>query len=99
MSETETEFKRPCAWSGEDRAGKHYVLTSTEGQEIVSEEAFRPAPADTAQQLDYLTATVNRLLRRVSTLEGTPPEGSSAPARRRPKKGAPAVPSQPTAKD
>lgn len=99
MSDTETEFTRPCAWSGEDRPGKAYVLTTTEGQEIVSADAFRSAPADTAQQLEHLTVTVNRLARRLAAVEGTAPEGAAA-ARRgggRPKKAAPAaVPSQRT---
>lgn len=96
-TETEEEFTRPCAWSGEDRAGKHYILTSTEGQEIVSEHAFRAAPADTAQQLEALTAMVSRLSRRLAVLEGTPPEGSAKPAARRGRpKAAAAGPSAPT---
>jgi hypothetical protein len=91
--ETEApEFARTCAWTGQDVAGKHYILTSTEGQEIVSEEAFRAAPADTAAQLDYLTKAVNRLSRELGTLRGDKPAGAAPKGR--PRKRAAAVPAQ-----
>jgi hypothetical protein len=35
-----TDFTRTCAWTGEEFAGKGIILTTTEGQEIVSEAAF-----------------------------------------------------------
>lgn len=72
MSEVQQEpaFARPCAWSGEDVAGRHYVLTTTQGTELVSEGALRrAAPLDTADQLEYLTGAVNALRRRLGALE------------------------------
>jgi hypothetical protein len=101
MAEVETPFHRTCAWTGEETPGKHYVLKTTEGEELVSEAAFRAAPADTAAQLDHLTATVNRLTRRVAELEGAGAKGGAAPARRpgRPRKTAAPVPAQASTKD
>lgn len=63
-AEEKTPFTRECAWTGEQFEGKGIVLTTTEGQEIVSEEAFmapwratqdqapatQDAPADPADQ-------------------------------------------------
>lgn len=41
MSAQTDEYTRTCAWSGEERPGKFYLLTTSEGQELVSEAAFR----------------------------------------------------------
>lgn len=47
---------RVSSWTGEEFEGKGYILTSTEGTEIVSEEEFmapwRPAdpPADSGEE-------------------------------------------------
>lgn len=40
MAEEKTPFTRECAWTGESFEGKGYVLTTTEGTEVVSEAAF-----------------------------------------------------------
>jgi hypothetical protein len=55
MAEEVTTYTRTCAWTGEEFEGKGYILTSTDGTEVVSEAAFMApwraassAPADTA---------------------------------------------------
>lgn len=91
--ESPQDTARVCAWSGEESTGKHYVLTTTEGTELVSEDALRAAPADTAQQLAHLTAAVNKLSRRVAELEGDDDDqADDAPAAKAPR--AAAVPRQ-----
>lgn len=72
MTDTAPDFTRACAWSGEDTPGKHYVLTTTEGQEIVSEQAFRD-PGGAAAKVDELTRAVKTLTARVRQLEGGKP--------------------------
>jgi hypothetical protein len=53
MAET-TAFTRTCAWTGEEFEGKGYILTTTEGTEVVSAAAFlapwTPAPEPAAGQ-------------------------------------------------
>lgn len=94
MTTTEApEFTRTCAWSGEDTPGKHYVLTTTEGQEIVSEEAFRALPKEAAEQLSQLAGQVERLTHRVKQLSGGNATAEAAP-RPRPRKRAASVPAQ-----
>lgn len=95
MTET-PEFTRTCAWTGEDSAGKHYILTSTQGQEIVSEAALRGPADDHAAQLEHLTRAVNQLTRRVRQLEGADDQGAAEAASpvRRPRKRAAKVPAQ-----
>ncbi|MYS19167.1 hypothetical protein GA0115240_105818 [Streptomyces sp. DvalAA-14] len=38
--EDPTPMTRECAWTGEEFTGPGFVLTTTEGQIIVSEDAF-----------------------------------------------------------
>jgi hypothetical protein len=40
MAEERTPFLRECAWTGAQFEGKGYILTTTEGTELVSEAAF-----------------------------------------------------------
>lgn len=40
MAEEKTPFTRTCAWTGEEFEGKGIVVTTTDGTEVVSEEAF-----------------------------------------------------------
>jgi hypothetical protein len=83
MTDTAAEFTRTCAWSGRDTAGKHYILTSTEGQEIISEAALRE-PADLVVKL---VRQVADLTRRVRQLEGDDDQGAAQDA-------SPAIPRQ-----
>lgn len=64
--------ERPCAWSTpqEDgtpamRSGKFYILTTTQGEELVSEDMFRARGAAGAS-----AAKVRRLEERIRELEG-----------------------------
>ena len=80
MSNQETPFERECAWTGNTGPGKHYILTSTEGTELVSADAL---PHDLVQQLDHLSAAVNRLSKRVAQLEGRGAGGAEVPQQKR----------------
>lgn len=69
---------RHCAWSDEEREGKHYVLTSTEGQELVSEAAFRSGVDPEVHGV--LVRRVAKLERLVDELRGGTPK---VPAQRK----------------
>lgn len=60
------EYTRHCDWTDEDRPGMFYVLTTTHGQELVSEDAFRPVDAGVIADL---TRQLASLKRRVQQLE------------------------------
>lgn len=81
MTEIQTpEFKRHCAWSGEDRAGRHYILTTTDGQELVSEEAFRPVDPEVLLKVQRsLTALVRRVHQLESAAAGAVDQESAPP--------------------
>jgi hypothetical protein len=40
MAEEPTPFLRTCSWDGEEFEGKGYVLTTTEGTELVCADHF-----------------------------------------------------------
>jgi len=64
----EQPFERECAWTGESTPGRHYVLTTTEGQELVSERAFRAGGAD-PDAVATLQRDLAHLAKRVTELE------------------------------
>lgn len=47
--DVEAPFERVCARTGESRPGKFYVLKTTDGEELVSEDAFWGTPVDADQ--------------------------------------------------
>lgn len=59
MAEEKTPFTRECAWTGNEFEGKAYVLTTTDGQEIVSAAAFL-APWDNADKQAPADAPVDQ---------------------------------------
>lgn len=73
MSTPHQELTQPCAWSdGEPYAGKSYILTTTEGPEIVSEPAFRLSATvakDLRDDIDGQDARIDLLVRRITALE------------------------------
>lgn len=53
--EAPTQMTRECAWTGEEFTGKGYIVTTTEGTEVVSAAAFL-APWDNAAAADAKAA-------------------------------------------
>lgn len=84
MSDTQQQSTEPanvddrgpqCAWTGEHPGGRYYVLQSSEGQQLVSEEALRGTAV--AEDTEQLRKAVRDLQRRVSQLEGGAPAAAA----------------------
>lgn len=89
MAEQEApEFTRTCAWTGEDTAGKHYELKSTEGTELVSEAALKGAAG--GEGLAELRAELRAMHRRLAVLEKGPAGGAPRATRTPGQRKAPA---------
>jgi hypothetical protein len=61
--------ERECAWSGETRQGKFYILQTTEGTELVHADALADKLGGSSDDLVTLMKTVDALKSRVAKLE------------------------------
>lgn len=59
-------MERECAWTGARSAGKHYLLSTTEGVELVSADALRGAAAE--RRIDRLEERLADLEERLADL-------------------------------
>jgi hypothetical protein len=69
MDQNNTPVLHTCAISGEQSPGKHYILKTTEGEELVCPEALFHNGADRR-----LVVALVELQNRVALLEGDKPE-------------------------